>query len=76
MPLAPRELADYVGDRASAEDFTVVANRHPDHTPTEYADLGVSWLIESTWPEGDWLDELRARALRDELRARALRMER
>jgi len=27
----------------------------------EYADAGATWLVESAWPEGDWLDDLAGR---------------
>jgi hypothetical protein len=27
----------------------------------EYASAGATWLIESTWPEGDWVADIRTR---------------
>ncbi len=34
-----------------------------DHEAAEYAAVGTGWLIESAWPDGDWLADLRQLAL-------------
>lgn len=39
-----------------------MAPRAPDVAAAEYADVGVTWLFESRWPDGDWLAELQAAA--------------
>jgi len=31
----------------------------------EYADAGATWLVESTWPVGDWVKEFHARIRRN-----------
>jgi alkanesulfonate monooxygenase SsuD/methylene tetrahydromethanopterin reductase-like flavin-dependent oxidoreductase (luciferase family) len=63
FPLRPKELEEYVGDLLARPDFSVVNGWHPEHRREEYEAIGVDWLIESTWPEEGWLDELRQRTL-------------
>jgi alkanesulfonate monooxygenase SsuD/methylene tetrahydromethanopterin reductase-like flavin-dependent oxidoreductase (luciferase family) len=63
MPLPPSDLGTYVGDLAHRPGFELVSGRHPDHGREAYEEVGVTWLVESTWPEPGWLDELRARVL-------------
>ena len=59
LPLRPDELRSYVGDLLDDPGRDVVSNRHPDHEPYEYEILGVDWLIDSAWPEDQWLASLR-----------------
>jgi alkanesulfonate monooxygenase SsuD/methylene tetrahydromethanopterin reductase-like flavin-dependent oxidoreductase (luciferase family) len=64
FPATPDELADYLVDLPRRDGFDIVAPWHPDVTdPADYAAVGATWLVESTWPEGDWLTELRERTL-------------
>jgi hypothetical protein len=30
----------------------------PGATIAQYAAAGVTWLVDSRWPDGSWLDEL------------------
>lgn len=64
--LEPQALADYValaGLRPAGWD--VVAPWAPGVPADEYADAGATWLIESTRPVGDWIEEFRDRVRRD-----------
>ena len=61
MPLSPDALVAYLGPLAGRPGFDVVAGLAPGHRPEDYEAIGVTWLVESTWPEGDWLTELRDR---------------
>ena len=36
----------------------VVASWLPDTDAAQYVEAGATWLVESRWPSGDWLDEL------------------
>lgn len=60
LPLRPDELAAYADDLLVDPERDVVTNRHPEHEPAEYASLGVDWLLESAWPGGSWLADLRS----------------
>lgn len=63
LPPRPEELEDYVGDLLARPGYTVACGWHPEHSRQEYEATGLDWLIESTWPEEGWLDELRERTL-------------
>jgi alkanesulfonate monooxygenase SsuD/methylene tetrahydromethanopterin reductase-like flavin-dependent oxidoreductase (luciferase family) len=63
MPMPPSELKRYVGDLAGRAGFELVSGRHPDHSVEAYADVGVTWLVDSTWPDPGWLGDLRAQVL-------------
>ena len=56
-------LQRYVGDLAGRAGFELVSGRHPDHSVEAYADVGVTWLVDSTWPDPGWLADFRARVL-------------
>lgn len=58
--LTPRELADYLGGQAP-DGWDVVSPWAPEHSAAEYAEAGATWLVESTWPVGDWVGEFRDR---------------
>jgi alkanesulfonate monooxygenase SsuD/methylene tetrahydromethanopterin reductase-like flavin-dependent oxidoreductase (luciferase family) len=60
--LEPQALADYLAlarDRPAGWD--VVAEWAPGIRAAEHADAGATWLIESTFPAGDWEEEFRGR---------------
>lgn len=61
--LTPEELRRYLGD-APPEGWDVLAPWAPGHSAADYDGSGATWLIDSTWPEGDWLPEFRARVRR------------
>jgi alkanesulfonate monooxygenase SsuD/methylene tetrahydromethanopterin reductase-like flavin-dependent oxidoreductase (luciferase family) len=56
----PDELAGYLGGDLPP-GWDVVASRAPGVPSAEYAGVGVTWLIDSTWPVDDWVDEFRGR---------------
>jgi alkanesulfonate monooxygenase SsuD/methylene tetrahydromethanopterin reductase-like flavin-dependent oxidoreductase (luciferase family) len=59
LPPRPDELRTYVGDLLDDPTLDVVTNRHPDHSAADYEGVGVSWLIDSSWPGDHWLGNLR-----------------
>lgn len=60
-PLTPAGLDTYLSGVDRPDGWDVVVARDLDVPVAEYEDVGVTWLIDSTWPEGDWVPELRAR---------------
>jgi alkanesulfonate monooxygenase SsuD/methylene tetrahydromethanopterin reductase-like flavin-dependent oxidoreductase (luciferase family) len=61
--LTPQALADYLAGDVP-EGWDVVASRAPGFSPSEYADAGATWLVDSTWPVGDWVGEFHERVRR------------
>jgi hypothetical protein len=57
-PITPAQLAHFLEPVERRDGFDVVATLHWSHTPAEYADAGATWLIQSSWPEGDWYEQL------------------
>jgi hypothetical protein len=62
--LLPNELANYLAPLDRPPGWDVVASWAPDVSMDEYRDVGVTWLFDSTWPEGDWVPEFRTRIRR------------
>lgn len=58
--LLPPEVVADIADTLGG-DIDLVAFPAPGVPAAEYADAGATWLLESTWPEGDWLPDLRRR---------------
>jgi alkanesulfonate monooxygenase SsuD/methylene tetrahydromethanopterin reductase-like flavin-dependent oxidoreductase (luciferase family) len=56
--LTPDVLAGYVAGE-TRPGWDVVAPRKPGIPVDEYAAAGATWLVDSTWPLGEWVDELR-----------------
>ena len=57
--MPPAELAAFLaalGERPPG--WEVVASWAAGHGPDAYAEAGATWLIESRWPDGTWLEEL------------------
>lgn len=59
-PLTAAELADYVGDDRP-EGWELFAAPTERYDPADYEAVGVTWLVDGTWPEGDWVDQFAAR---------------
>jgi alkanesulfonate monooxygenase SsuD/methylene tetrahydromethanopterin reductase-like flavin-dependent oxidoreductase (luciferase family) len=58
---SPEELARYLRDVERPPGWDVVAGWAPGVPADEYASAGATWLIDSVWPEGDWVADIRAR---------------
>jgi alkanesulfonate monooxygenase SsuD/methylene tetrahydromethanopterin reductase-like flavin-dependent oxidoreductase (luciferase family) len=59
--LSPDQIAAYVGDVERPDSWDLYAALTYDHDPSEFAAIGVTWLVQGAWPVGDWVDELSAR---------------
>jgi alkanesulfonate monooxygenase SsuD/methylene tetrahydromethanopterin reductase-like flavin-dependent oxidoreductase (luciferase family) len=59
--LLPEELSGYVGAVPRRPGWEVVAARAAGVSADEYADAGATWLVEGTWPDDGWVDEMRTR---------------
>jgi alkanesulfonate monooxygenase SsuD/methylene tetrahydromethanopterin reductase-like flavin-dependent oxidoreductase (luciferase family) len=58
--LTPADLVDYLHGEIP-DGWDVVASWAPEYGASEYAAAGATWLVESTMPVGDWVDEFRGR---------------
>ena len=55
-----RAIVDLVAEhREDMERFDVVATQHWDHSATEYAEAGATWLLQSIDHTPTWREELR-----------------
>jgi alkanesulfonate monooxygenase SsuD/methylene tetrahydromethanopterin reductase-like flavin-dependent oxidoreductase (luciferase family) len=67
--IGPEVVREVVTEAATHREepgraFDIVVSWDPAHSVAEYEEAGATWLIESRWPEGDWLAELDAAARR------------
>lgn len=60
-PLSPAEVMAYLDGVDRPDGWELLVARHPDHPVADYAEVGVTCLVEGTWPMGDWVDEFRSR---------------
>jgi alkanesulfonate monooxygenase SsuD/methylene tetrahydromethanopterin reductase-like flavin-dependent oxidoreductase (luciferase family) len=58
--LSPAELAGYLAGWERPAGWEVVAFSGPGPSPDEYQDAGATWLVDGTWPTGDWVEDLRS----------------
>jgi alkanesulfonate monooxygenase SsuD/methylene tetrahydromethanopterin reductase-like flavin-dependent oxidoreductase (luciferase family) len=60
--MRPDEVEAYVGPVADRrpDGWDVVVSAAPGVPADEYASVGATWLITSTWPEPGWANDLRA----------------
>ncbi len=61
--MSPVDVTAYLQGIARPPGWDVVTPWTPGFTVEEYAAVGVTWLVVSTWPEPGWQEELRASAL-------------
>lgn len=59
--LTPDDLATYLDGIERPPDWELYTTITPDHRPDEFEAVGVDWLIEGAWPDGDWVADLRRR---------------
>jgi alkanesulfonate monooxygenase SsuD/methylene tetrahydromethanopterin reductase-like flavin-dependent oxidoreductase (luciferase family) len=59
--MRPDAISSYLQGVPRPESWDVVAPWCPGVAPDDYAAVGVTWLIESTWPEDDWVTDFRTR---------------
>lgn len=59
--MRPDAIVSYLEGISRPDRWDIVAPWCPGVAADEYEAVGVSWLIESTWPEGDWVTDFRTR---------------
>ncbi len=59
--LTPPNLALYLEGTERPDGWQLWAPQHPDFPPDDHAAVGVDWLVQGTWPGGDWVPEFRNR---------------
>ncbi len=60
-PITPEQLDAYLEGVDRPDGWDVVATWAPGVPADEYESAGATWLVDGAWPEGDWVDDLRAR---------------
>lgn len=64
-PMSPTDVAAVIAALPPhAEPYDVVVPWDDSFPVDAYAAVGTTWLTESRWPAGDWLDDLSARVAR------------
>ncbi len=59
--MRPDDVVAYLDGITRPDPWDVVVPWCPGVAPAEYEAVGVTWLIESTWPEDDWVSDFRTR---------------
>ena len=59
--LGPDDIARYVDGAVRPDGWDLFAARVPGPSVAEFEDVGVTWLVEGSWPVGDWVSELSGR---------------
>lgn len=59
--LTADEIARYLADIDRPPGWDVWATLTPGESVAAFAEAGVTWLVEGTWPQGDWVRELERR---------------
>jgi alkanesulfonate monooxygenase SsuD/methylene tetrahydromethanopterin reductase-like flavin-dependent oxidoreductase (luciferase family) len=59
--MRPSKVAAYLDGVERPDGWDLVVSPTPGVPADEYAAVGVTWLISSTWPEPGWADELHTR---------------
>lgn len=60
-PMSAAEVADYIAPLERPAGYDVVVTRDAEVPVEQYEEVGVTWLVESAWPVGDWMTGLRTR---------------
>jgi alkanesulfonate monooxygenase SsuD/methylene tetrahydromethanopterin reductase-like flavin-dependent oxidoreductase (luciferase family) len=59
--MSPDQIATYLAGIDRPTQWDLDASLHARHSPGAFEAVGVTWLVEGIWPDGDWVGELRAR---------------
>ena len=59
--MTPQQISDYLQDIDRPPGWDVYAALTPGHDVSAFEAAGVTWLVEGGWPDGDWVNALRAR---------------
>ncbi|HEX2564203.1 MAG TPA: hypothetical protein VHK25_09820 [Acidimicrobiales bacterium] len=65
---SPEELTTYLQGVERPPGWDVLAAWAPAVPADEYASAGATWLVDSVWPEGDWVADIRGRVAAGPLR--------
>jgi alkanesulfonate monooxygenase SsuD/methylene tetrahydromethanopterin reductase-like flavin-dependent oxidoreductase (luciferase family) len=60
-PITPEQLDTYLTGVERPAGWDVVATWAPGVPIDEYESAGATWVVDGAWPQGDWVDDLRAR---------------
>jgi alkanesulfonate monooxygenase SsuD/methylene tetrahydromethanopterin reductase-like flavin-dependent oxidoreductase (luciferase family) len=56
--LRPDEIAEYLDGVVRPRGWDLFASSTPGYEPTQFAAVGVTWLVGGAWPVGNWVAEL------------------
>jgi alkanesulfonate monooxygenase SsuD/methylene tetrahydromethanopterin reductase-like flavin-dependent oxidoreductase (luciferase family) len=59
--MRPDEVEAYVGGIDRPADWDLVVSGAPGVPADEYAGVGTTWLISSTWPDSGWVEDFHPR---------------
>lgn len=59
--LSPDAVAEYLEGVERPDQWDLFASLTPGYAPSQFAAVGVTWLVEGAWPTGNWVEELSAR---------------
>jgi len=59
--ITPEQLDTYLAGVERPAGWDVVATWAPGVPVDEYESVGATWVVDGAWPQGDWVDDLRAR---------------
>jgi alkanesulfonate monooxygenase SsuD/methylene tetrahydromethanopterin reductase-like flavin-dependent oxidoreductase (luciferase family) len=60
--MPPERIGAYLEDVPRPGHWDVYATLAPGHSVAAFEAVGVTWLVDGVWPEGDWVRRLRERA--------------
>jgi alkanesulfonate monooxygenase SsuD/methylene tetrahydromethanopterin reductase-like flavin-dependent oxidoreductase (luciferase family) len=60
--MTPEQIGTYLEGVHRPSDWDVYATLAPGHSVAAFDAVGVTWLIDGAWPEGDWVRQVRDRA--------------
>jgi hypothetical protein len=61
--MSPDQVASYLQGVVPPATWDLFAALSPGHDPSEFAAVGVTWLVDGAWPAGDWVPQLSGRII-------------
>lgn len=59
--LTPADIGRYLKGVEHPPGWDLFASLTPGHAPSEFAAVGVTWLVQGAWPTGNWIEDLSRR---------------